>query len=461
MIALLVSLAFAATEDPLGPLPPPAPPQSFTPPTPTEHTLGNGAKVWVIEDHALPLVSLRVTVPGGSATDPPGKEGRAALSDMMMTRGAGGLDAEEFAEDLAQHAIDLEIETDRSTSTIAMSMKRDQLDHALDLLSDAILDPTYGKKETKREQALEVAALETDANEPVAVGNLVGFREWFGVDHPYGKPPSGTIAGVRALKRKDVVEYHDLAWNAAGATIAIAGDLSASEAEQMLESHLGAWRARTPLRVPATDVTTPSRRIVLVDRPGATQTMFFLVFPGPRLGDPQTAAARIGGIVLGGTFTSRLNHLLRETRGYTYGARTSLEQLPAAGVRVIATRIRTDVTGPAMQDVAAELAKIADGVTEAEIEKARGAFRMDQIEAVESLKGMVRAYGEYQAAGLGPDALANDLASMDSAAANAIDDAFAAWSLDHALIVLVGDKSVIEGPLREAGYGDFATTDVR
>ena len=419
MIALWISLAFAATEDPLGPLPPPVAAKPFTPPAPTEQTLANGAKLWVIEDHALPRVSLRVTVPGGSAADPAGKEGRAALSDMMMARGAGALDAEQFAEDLARHAIDLEIETGPFTSTIAMSMKRDQLDHALDLLADAILDPTYDKKETKREQAIEVAALETEANEPVAVATQVGFREWFGAEHPYGKPALGSIAGMQVLKKKDVVQYHDLAWNAAGAMITIAGDLTAGEAQQKIQSHLGEWKAGTALRVIATDVAPPSRRILVVDRPGATQTMFYFVFPGPRLGDPQTAATRIGGIVLGGTFTSRLNHLLREVRGYTYGARANLVQLPEAGVRVISTRIRTDATGPAMQDIVAELAKLADGVTAAEIEKARGAFRQDMIEAVESLEGMVGVYGGYQAAGLGPDALAKDLAAMDGAAANA------------------------------------------
>jgi zinc protease len=461
MIALWVSLALAATEDRLGPLPPPVPAKPFTPMAPTEHTLANGAKLWVIEDRALPLVSVRVTVPGGSAADPAGKEGRAALSDTMMARGAGALDAEEFADDLARHAIDLEIETGPFTSTIVMSMKRDQLEHGLDLLADAILEPTYDKKTTKREQAIEVAALETSANEPVAVATQVGFREWFGADHPYGKPPLGTIAGMRALKKKDVVQYHDLAWNAAGAMITIAGDLGASDAERMFASRLGAWKAGTALRVAATDVAPPARRIIVVDRPGATQTMFYFVFPGPRLGDSGTAAARIGGIVLGGTFTSRLNHLLREVRGYTYGARANLEQLPEAGMRVISTRIRTDATGPAMQDIVAELAKIADGVTAAEIEKARGAFRQDQIEAVESLAGMVRLYGDYQAAGLGPDALAKDLAAMEGAGAAAIDDAFAAWSLDKALLVFVGDKSVIEGPLKDAGYGDFTTTDVR
>jgi len=114
-----------------------------------------------------------------------------------------------------------------------------------------------------------------------------------------------------------------------------------------------------------------------------------------------------------------------------------------------------------MQDLAAELAKLGDGVTAAETEKARGSFRQDQIEAVESLSGMVEVYGNYEAAGLGPDALAKDLAAMDGATATAIDDAFTAWSLDHALVVFVGDKSVIEGPLKEAGYGDFTVTDVR
>jgi predicted Zn-dependent peptidase len=114
-----------------------------------------------------------------------------------------------------------------------------------------------------------------------------------------------------------------------------------------------------------------------------------------------------------------------------------------------------------MQDLVAELSKLGDGVTAAETEKARGAFRMDQIEAVESLSGMVDTYGAYEVAGLGPDALAKDLAAMDSATPSAVNDAFAAWSLDHALIVFVGDKSVIEGPLQDAGYGDFTTTDVR
>jgi predicted Zn-dependent peptidase len=460
---LLVTVAFAAKKpkDPLGPIPPQAAEHAFTPPTPTELALANGAKLWVLEDRTLPLVSVRVTVPGGSAADPAGKEGRAALSDAMMARGAGELDAEAFAQDLARHAIDLQIETGRFDSTIVMSMKRDQLDHALSLLSDAISEPWYAKKETKREQAIEAAALETAANEPVAVATQVAYREWFGAGHAYGKPPAGTIDGMRALTRKDVIAYHSQAWNAAGATITIAGDLAPGEAKERLDAHLGAWETGSALRVAATPVTATGRRILLVDRPGATQTMFFLVFPGARIGDASTAAQRIGAITLGGTFTSRLNRLLRETKGYTYGVRANLDQLPEGGVRTIGTRIRTDATGPAMQDLAAELAKVAAGVTPAEADKARGAFRQDQVEAVESLSGMVRVYGSYQAAGLGPDALAKDLAAMSTADAAAIGEAFRAWTLDQALLVFVGDKAVIEGPLKEAGFGELTTTDVR
>lgn len=445
--------------DILGPMPTVGPEVAFTLPTPEAAALSNGAGVWVVSRPELPLVTLVLSVPGGSAVDPAGKEGAAALADRLLTQGAGKLGAAAFAEAVERLGIQLDVSTGRAASTISMSFTKDQLGPALDLLADMVLRPKFATSDFARERGILLSDLKMAQDEPVAVASKLAWSRWFGAAHPYGRPPEGTVAGMQAVTLKDAKAYYARAWNAAGARFTVAGAVTKDEIVGQLEARLGKpWKAGTPATVKLPPVPANEKLpIVVVDKPGSAQTVFYLVFSGPAFGDASAPPVNAGTIVLGGTFTSRLNALLREKRGYTYGVRARVDGLPGAGVRTIATRIRTDATAPAMVDLVAELASIRAGVTPEEVTKARAAFRQDLVEAMQSREGIAGTFASWHAAGLAPSALAGELAAMQALTPEAVSSAMSAYDPAKAVIVLVGDKAVIEKPLADAGFTNLVT----
>ena len=445
--------------DPLDTRPVIAAPASYTPPTPQAATLSNGASVWVLPNHALPLVTVMLQVSGGAALDATGKEGTAALSDRMLKQGAGARDAEAFSAQVERLGIQLDVGTGRSSSYISMSMRKDVVDDALDLMADMVLRPRWAAKDFLREKELAASDVQVSLDELPVVASRVAFASWFGAGHPFSHPPEGTVAGLKAVSLKELKAYHTAAWNAAGASFTVSGDLSDEEAVNRLQQRFGSWKASKPAlptitAAPAHDATT----WVMVDKPGAAQTMFYLLFPGLGVGDPALTPVRSGTIVLGGTFTSRLNGLLREKRGYTYGVRASVAALPQVGVLTVGTRIRADVTTPAMVDIVGELKRIQEGVNTEELVKAQGAYKQDQVEAMETRAGGAAAFAAYQGNGLPPTALAAELVAMQGVSAESVKAAMSRYDLKHALVVLVGDRATIEKPLTDAGFGPFTIT---
>lgn len=455
------------------PAPPPAPPDPlaelpaigaevpFSVKAPATAKLSNGVTVWVAPQPSLPLVTLVLSVPGGASLDAPGAQGLQWLTDRMLTQGAAGKDAAAFAEALEQLGASIDVSTGHTASTVTLTTRKAELARALDLVADAIVRPTFKKKAVVRERDLAVSALVADADEPVSVATRLAWARWFGAGHPYANPTDGTVAGLGTLDAKQVKARWREAWGADGATVTVAGDVTLAEVVPLLEARLGAaWKpARRAVSAAPPVPARAARSVVVVDKPGASQTMFSLVFPGAALGTPEVAPARVGTIALGGTFTSRLNALLREKRGYTYGVRASLVALPGTGILTIGTRIRTDATGPAMSDLLGELESIRKGVTPEEVVKARSAYRQDLVEAMESRAGVAGTFAGWHVAGLAPTALDADLSATGATERDAVTTAMQAYDASKALIVLVGDLAVIKPGLEAAGVTDFEVVE--
>ncbi len=472
-IALLCGVALAADEVlsaatappatpevtlPVPPAPPfPAMPAAgappvFSPPVPTVGALDNGVPVWVVEDHVLPIVSVAITVPGGSGTDPAGQAGRATLSDQMMRQGAGGLSAEAFADLVEQQAIELDVSTGRESSTVTVTCQKDKLDEALSLVADMILRPAYGKADLERERSLEQAALEQARNDPATRAAQLAWAAWWGPGHPYATPPEGLPDQLGALTRKDVKAYHKAAWTSAGATITAAGDVSATELVAALDERLGRWKDRPAAEVDAPAPAAHEAGRLAADRPGSAQTTLYLMFRGEAFGAPGSAPLDLGSIVLGGTFTSRLNAKLREEKGYTYGARAATVELLDGGVVVVSTRVRADATGEALGDLLGELERAQQGITADELGKARGAWRQDLLQALETRTATVGAYAAPHRARLPPTAVKDRLAVVDAVDQAAVDAALKALAPGgDRVVVLVGDRATLEQELPAAG----------
>jgi predicted Zn-dependent peptidase len=444
----------AAPVDRIGAMPAPGPEVAFSLPQPTVGRLKNGTSTWTIPTGKLPLVTVVVGVPVGAAADARGKEGTAALASTLMAKAAGKRDSQAFAAEVERLGVQLSMAVDHESSELAMSCRADVLPAALDLVADVILRPRFDAADVERERELAIAGLEQALDEPAYVASRAAHALWFGKDHRFGRPADGTTAGLERVTKKDLLAWYKAAWGRPPrAAITVAGAVTAEAVTTAMESRLGRWTfVPTLAELAPQAVSHTDAPYYLVDKPGSAQTGFFLVFPGSRLGAPEVAPLRIGTIALGGTFTSRLNALLREKKGYTYGVRAGLEPWRALGMATIRTRIRADVTAPALADLLGELEAIRKGVDEAEIKKARGAYRQELVEAMGSVEGVAATFAEYHAAGLGPESLGAELATVSGVEGGAIAAAMAAYDRSHAVAVLVGDRAVIEGPLRAAGF---------
>ncbi len=427
---------------------------AFVAPEPKTAMLSNGASLWVMELPSLPLVTMVIEVPGGSSLDARGKEGAAALAGRLLQRGAGGRDATAFAAEVERLGAQLDISTTRHSSSISVSVHKDRFPEALALVSDMVLAPTFRSPDLRLERKLAIADISQELEDPGSIAARLGYSLYFGAGTAWGRPVDGTAKTVASIRKSDVVGYHAKVWSGGSARITLAGDITLADATKALEGRLGqGWPKGTPA---PTVVPTPNvggdPPIYIVDRPGSAQTAFLLLFPGPALGAAEEAPATLGTIALGGTFTSRLNALLREKRGYTYGVRARVNTFPGVGVLSISTRIRTDVTAAAMTDLVAELSSIRNGVSPEEMLKARSAWSTDLVETMASREGVAWMFAPYHLVGLGPTTVKADQAELASASADSVKAAMAGYDPSKAVIVLVGDWAKIKEPLTNAGF---------
>lgn len=443
--------------DPLAVMPAVGPAVAFSPPTPQVLALSNQVPVWALPSATLPIFTLVITVPGGSQLDGSGKEGTAALAMESMRRGAGTRSGQAFAAEVERRGLSIGGGAAADGSYLTLSGPISQLEPGLDLLADLLLRPKFEAKEIKKARELLLAGLQQNLDEPAYVAARTAGALYWGPKHPYGRPVDGTRAGLKAAGPGDVKRWYKAAWSAAGARITVAGAVDTTTLVPQLEARFGKWAAgKLPsVAVPAAPTHT-KEPIYIVDAPDSAQTGFYVAFPGLAVADPKEAPTRLGTIALGGTFTSRLNALLREKRGYTYGVKAAMDQGHHGGTLLVRTRIRTDVTAEALVDLLGELEGIRKGITAEELGKAQGAARQDFVEALESQSAVAATYAEELAEGHAPDSVAANLRALGAVALDEVTAPMAAWNPDQAVFVLVGDRKVIEPKLREKGFTNLA-----
>jgi len=421
----------------------------FEPAAPETFTLSNGIEVRHWQRSELPLVELSLFLRSGSVLLDGEQAGRCQLAADMIDEGAGALDALAFSDALDLLGANFRANAGRNSSGVDLSVLKSNFDKALELYADAVLRPTFDAGEWERVKSLHLQGLKQAEDRPQSVASLVGARAFFGDEHPYGRPGQGTVASVEALTLDDVKS----AWAAiaapGNAVFFVAGDLTAAEAKQKLETAFGDWEnpagfapAKKPeLGPPAND----RMRVVLVDKPGAVQTVIRYYMPGPRFSDPARLHYELLNTILGGSFTSRLNQNLRERNGFTYGARSQYVMTPVTGYLYAGSDVGADVTGAAITEFFNEFNAIRSGdISAEEARKSRETNRMEMIQSFQGLGGLIAIAQKLELNDLPFKALGDDLGAI--AAATDVDLnglAPAAIPLDQALLVLVGDKATI------------------
>lgn len=329
--------------------------------------LDNGLTVLLMRKPDVPLVAAELLVRGGSLADAPGKEGSAALLADLLAKGAGTRDAFAFAEAIENVGGNLSFGAGRETLTAEAEFLARDSALMLELLADALQRPRLDVAEFEklRTRSIQSIATAKDGDPRGLIGAYA--QAWLFRDHPYGRPGNGDERSLAALSLQDLQDYFRDHVGADRATLAIAGDFDPATMRRQVERAFGGWRkaAAGPPEV-AAKLRESGRRVLLVDKPGATQTYFWAGNVGVAQNDPARAAQDLVRTVFGGRFTSMLNTELRVKSGLTYGATAALQRPARPGSAGFSSFTRTEATGEALDLAFATLARLHDEGIDAE-----------------------------------------------------------------------------------------------
>jgi len=374
----------------------------------TRATFDNGLRVLVAEYHELPLVEFHLIVGAGAAQDPAGKEGLAALTAGTLTRGTGKLSADELARAIDGLGGRITATPGPDSTIVTAEFLSKDFRAGLDLLRQVLLDPAFARDEVRRrrdEQAADiVAALENTS--AVADKCFAGFL--YGA-HPYGRPIDGRSTTVPKLGRGDVADFYERWYRPNDTILVLVGDVAAAEATVRLREAFGAWRPR-PDAVAARAAPPPrltARRVLLVDKPDATQTQIRLGNVAIARSDPEYVPATVANTILGGGFTSQLIEELRIKRSLTYSAWSAFVARLTGGDFRLGTFTKTPTTAETLA-----LALSVEGEfrtrppARESLAKAKTYLRGQFPLRIESPDALAARLGEAEFNALGPDELA-------------------------------------------------------
>ncbi len=354
--------------------PPPSSVRPFRFPDAAEGRLSNGLTVRVLPRSGLPLATALVALKAGEASAPARSAGLPSLCAEALEGGTASLSASELALGFESIGAGFAAATSWDATTATATCLAEKLPLAMALLAEAVRAPAFPEVEWDRVKARRLAAVRQRAMSPAALAADEHARLVFGSGAVYGRPRDGTeasLAGTGAARGRSFVED---CYGPDQAALVVAGDVGVDETMALAERCWGDWpSARAPAAEPFGGSAPGGRRIVVFHRPGAVQSEIRTGHVGVSRSAPGYAALQVLNLILGGSFSSRLNLNLRERRGLTYGVRSGFAARRAPGPFHVSTAVSTASTGAALAEIVREIEEIAaTGPEPDEVESAVG-----------------------------------------------------------------------------------------
>jgi len=436
--------------------PPAGPSSALQFPVPVVSKLKNGLTVMVARK-AVPVASLSLVFRHGGAASPPGKSGLAALTARMLTEGTRKHPGVKLAEEIEQLGTTLDEDAARDSSSLSLSVLSRDLPRALELLGEVVTEPAFAPGDFERVQKEWLDGLRAERQAPERLASLAALAALLG--KPHGSPVNGRLGDVQKLSVKDIADFHRKAYGAPDAVLIVVGDVDLGSVQTSAERAFAKLsKTEGKLEQPLSPPTAPeTKRVLLVDRPGAVQSALALAKLMPKRTDPGFEQRELLTMLFGGLFTSRLNLNLREEHAYTYGAHAMQLATNYWGAWYLATSVRTDVTADALKETLNELnrlknPKLGKPLNLAEVGRARADLVQSLGARLEYGARIATTFADLWVHGLPLDYYQHYPALLGAETADTLTPLASALDLDHWVVVAVGDRAAIEAPLRALGY---------
>jgi zinc protease len=360
----------------------------------------NGARVYFVEAHNLPMLDVSVEFPAGSAYDAREKMGVAALTQNLLKLGADGLSEDEIARRMADVGAQFggSADSDRAGVSLRTLTAPNEMKQALDVFARVLQRPEFPAAVLEREKARVIDAIKEADTKPATVMTR-NFNELVYGNHPYGQRGSGEVATVARIVREDLAAFYRRYYTADQAVVAIIGDISRSAAETLAES-LTRELPRSSVAPTIPPVPSLDRAETRVIPHPASQSHLLMGMPGIKRNDPDYFPLFVGNYILGGGgFSSRITEQVRSKRGLAYSAYSYFSPMQERGPFAIGLQTRKDQAGEALAVVRATLREfLADGPTADELQMAKqnltGGFplRIDNNRKILDYLGVIGFY---------------------------------------------------------------------
>jgi zinc protease len=464
IVALLLSSGTGLSAQTIDRSKPPelGPPPTVSLPPIITRQLPNGLKLMIVEQHELPLADFVLLMGSGSTADPAGKTGVANLTAAMLREGTTTRKSLDIADQAAFLGINLNSSSSWESSTLSLHTPTAQLDSALALFADVALHPSFPANEFERVRKNRLTDLLQIRDQGPAIANLAFPAIIYGAQHPYGLASIGTEASVKSLTTADLQSYYQTNFRPNNATLIIVGDIKPEQIEQKIASLFGAWQSG---EVPVVNYGQPpkatSTTIYLIDKPGAAQSSFRIGSVGVPRSTKDYFALTVMNTILGGSFSSRLNQNLRETRGYTYGAGSRFDMRRDAGPFTASAEIVAAKTDSALLQFMKELTRIRDSVPTDELTRAKRYLQLQLPGNFETTQQIANALIPVALYGLPLDYYNNYVQNIEAVTQADVNRVARQYINPGALaVVIVGDRKTIEQGLRAANVGPIVIRDI-
>jgi zinc protease len=432
-------------------------------PAVVERHLDNGLRVLVYHCPGQYVVSASLLFDVALSAEPRSREGVAGLTGRCMSRGAGGRSAEEFADSVALCGADLDASAFADGFAVRLSVPTTNLSAALDLMADAVVRPAFNAEEFAKEKRLRLQEIEQTHAYPEHVATEELNAALFG-EARASRPVGGAAETVEQVERVDVVAFAATHLHPDDATMIIAGDFTSVDPMPAVVDSFGDWSR--PGREPAAAAERPavygSRQLLLRDWADAPQSTLRVAGPGILRGDPRWPSLFVANFAVGGNFSSRINTVLREQKGVTYGAGSSLDTGRGVGVFGVSTAVRADATAESADDIVSILADAAGTLTDDEVERAIRAATESAALGYERAEAVVSRVEMMLSQGLPLDYVDTNLAGVRAVTTASANEAYT-QVIDPAnlTVVVVGDAASLREPLSAWGYCDLRQLPAR
>jgi zinc protease len=437
-------------EPPVGPQP------ELNVPSVWKAQLADGMKVFGIEQHELPLVEFSLRIDGGQLQDEMNKAGEANLVAEMLMAGTKNKTPEQLEEAIELLGSSIYVRAGREGIEVSGSALARNFQPTLDLVKEILLEPRWDEKEFGIAKTKVLNTLKQRKADPNFLASLTFNKILYGKDHIFSFPTSGNDETVNGITLDDLKAYYERSFSPSVSSFHIAGDINQKQTEQALSQLSASWKSKE-VKIPEYKAAAAPGKssIYFVDLPGAKQSVIDIGYLALSRKDPDYYPATVMNFKLGGTFNSVLNMILRETKGFTYGAHSYLNGTMAVGPFMATSSVRSNTTQESVTIFRNEMTKYREGPTKEDFDFTQSAILKANALRFETLGALLNMLKDISAYNLPVDYVKQEEATVRAMSPETIKQlAMKYINPDKMIYVVVGDAATQMKPLKSLGFGD-------